>query len=270
MKILIVGCGDIGTKVGYKLLKEGHTVHALKRIPPSDTNTIFYIKTDITDESQIKSINTDYDMVLFIPTVDSRTQEAYTELYDVGLNNVLSHFSRKNNKTVFIFISSSIVYSQNKGEEVSEETTLLEGVNFRADILMQAEQRVLQHNEKSIVLRFSGIYGRGEQHMVKKLKKKTPVQETPPYYTNRIHVDDCVNSILFMIEKSTKEKLAKHIYNVTQTKVLSLYEYACVVAKENGLGTPVKEIRKEKDTSQGKKISNKSLQSLGYKFLHNS
>ena len=267
MKILIVGCGDIGTKVGYELLKQENVVHALKRTPPPNTNSIFYIKADITDQNQIKKLDTDYDIVLFIPTVDSRTKEAYVKLYDVGLNNVLTHFAKQKSKTVFIFISSSVVYSQNKGEEVSEDTRLQKGVNFRADILIEAEKQVIQHNEKSIILRFSGIYGRGEQQMIKKLKKNIPIQETPPYYTNRIHVDDCVNSILFMIEKSAKEKLPKNTYNVTETKVLPLYEYACMVAKENSLSIPVKKILDEKATSQGKKISNKHLLSLGYQFL---
>ena len=265
MKILIVGCGDIGTKVGCKLLKHSNEVHALKRTPSLDINNIFYIKADITDEKQTQKLDTDYDVVLFLATVDSRTKEAYLKLYDIGLNNILTHFS---SKTSFIFISSTVVYSENKGEEVNEESVLLKDVNFRADILMVAEQRVIQHNEKSIVLRFSGIYGRGEKHMIEKLKKNIAIQQHPPYYTNRVHVDDCVNSILFIIEKSNKKRLDKSIYNVTQTKVLPLYDYACIVAKENGLGVPLKDILSEENTAQGKKISNKSLLRLGYKFLH--
>ena len=269
MKILIIGSGDIGTAVGEELYKQGHKVVALRRSLVKSDNGIsyIYIQADISDAKSVEKLDTDYDFILFIAAVDSRTEEAYKNLYEIGLGNVLKFFAQKNNEAHFIFVSSTAVYGQSNGEFIDEETLPLAST-FRSKILLEAERNILAHNESSIVIRFSGIYGRGDRYMIEKIQNSQPIQYTPSYYTNRIHRDDCIGTLVFLIGKSNFNELAHRVFNATQGEAISLYDYALIIAAKYNLQEPVKEILNSKKDVGGKRISSSRVKELGYKFEH--
>jgi len=268
VRILIVGSGDIGAAIALKFHTQGHYVVALRRSKHTQTNGLSYIQSDISDDKSIENLDTEYDFVLFIASVDSSKEEAYISLYRRGLNNLLKLFKQNNSQASFVFVSSTAVYGQSSGEYVDENTPTVVN-SFRSQILLEAENSILSHNNLSLVVRFSGIYGRGDKYMIEKITKKQAFQYTPIHYTNRIHRDDCIGIICFFIEKKKFNELVYRIYNATQDNAISFYDYALIIAKENDLIEPVKEIVDLKEVAQGKRISNKRVRELGYKFQHN-
>ncbi|NOY85030.1 MAG: NAD(P)-binding domain-containing protein, partial [Nitrospirae bacterium] len=49
IKILIVGCGDVGTRLATRLIQNGHDVVGLRRSPPKDTlHKIPYFAADVS------------------------------------------------------------------------------------------------------------------------------------------------------------------------------------------------------------------------------
>ncbi len=261
MKILIVGSGNIGTAVAYALSKKGDDVTILKR-SPAGYHDIKYIQADTTKQKSFKMLNSDFEYVLFIAAPDTRSEETYKDLYEIGLTNALSFF----HTSTFIFVSSTAVYGQSQGELVDENSHARPN-NFRAEILLNAEQKVLSVHEKNIVIRFSGIYGRGESHLLPKLKNSQEIQFEPPYYTNRIHREDCIGIIVFLLEKLYHDSLDDNIYLATDKSNLTLYALATKIAEQHGVPHPKKLIL-DKKANQNKRLSSKKLEKLGYRFKY--
>ncbi len=259
-KILIIGYGDIGRSVAFTLSSLGYQVTSLKRTVIDDKNIIF---ADITKFEEVKLIDNRFDEVVIIISASGRNEKAYCDVFDVALKNILEHFK---DKASFTFISSTVVYAQNLGELVDEETPI-NPQNFRAKIIHQAEQMILSSNLQSIVIRFSGIYGRGSDYLINKIKTSDAIQYQPPYYTNRIHREDCIASIIFILQKKFNKELKHRVYNATNTHSAPLFELLSRVAKQNNLPMPKKEILKG-NVSQNKRICNTRLIQLGFKFKY--
>ncbi len=264
MSILLIGCGDIGLAVAYALKEKGYDVAALKRNPPKDKDGIQYIKADITDKKSLENLNKDYAQVLYIVSPDSSVESAYKSVFDEGLTNALEYFSQSS----FTFISSTVVYGQTSGEWVDESSIMIEG-NMRSKVLLRAEALVSMKQEDNTIIRLSGIYGRGGNRILKKLQAEEAFPFQPPYYTNRIHKEDCVGVIVFIMIEKFKRQLEEQVYIATDSNPLSMYEVASLVALENTLPSPEKKYL-EKDANQNKRISNKRIIALGYRFKYPS
>ncbi len=265
-KILIIGSGDLGMAVANDLVKERHEVSVLKRTPPTKKEKLIYIKADITDHKALQDINVDFNHVLLVVAPNSRNEEAYKHLFQTGVTNILQLFAAKNPKASFLFVSSTAVYAQSKGE-LTDEKSSTNPTNYRGKILLEAEKSILAHHKQNCVVRFSGIYGQGRNHIVEKLKNGEPIQYEPPYYTNRIHRKDCVEVLLFLLKRQFEDVLRHDLYLATDHDSLSMYDLALHLSKYYDLRTPQKAIFKE-GTSQNKKLSNQRLLDEGYVFRY--
>ncbi|MGZ8196556.1 MAG: NAD-dependent epimerase/dehydratase family protein, partial [Methylosarcina sp.] len=192
--ILIVGCGDIGSSLALRLSRQGHTVTGLRRHPPATKSPFAYWAGDITRAATLQEKRTDFDHVFFIVSADSRSEQSYRDVYETGLDNVLARFSG----LPLIFVSSTSVYAQSRGEWV-DEMSEADPEQFNGRLIRQAERKVLAANPENIVARFSGIYGPGRDYLLRKAVEAPLIQKTPPYYTNRIHQQDCVGVLSFLL-----------------------------------------------------------------------
>ncbi|MGZ8144127.1 MAG: NAD-dependent epimerase/dehydratase family protein, partial [Methylosarcina sp.] len=144
--ILIVGCGDIGSNLALQLSRQGHTVTGLRRHPPPGLSSFSYVAADITRAETLQERRTDFDHVFFIVSADGRTEQSYRDVYQIGLDNVLDRFSG----LPLIFVSSTSVYGQSRGEWV-DEMSEAEPEQFNSRLIRQAERKVLAANPENIV-----------------------------------------------------------------------------------------------------------------------
>jgi nucleoside-diphosphate-sugar epimerase len=105
-----------------------------------------------------------------------------------------------------IFVSSTSVYGQSKGEWVDENSPTKPG-QFSGKRLLEGERLVLGSSIGGLVVRFGGIYGRGANRLLQQVLKGSPCQESPPLYTNRIHRDDCVEVLRHLLTLSEPEQI---------------------------------------------------------------
>jgi nucleoside-diphosphate-sugar epimerase len=263
-KILIIGCGAIGTELARVLTRLGHTVTGVKRNPPSSDETIRYVRADIASVTDLERLPTDFDYLFFIVSVDGRTEQSYRAVYDIGLKNVLAKFAT----VPCIFVSSTSVYRQSNGEWV-DENSMAQPDNSNSQLIRQAEQQLIALNPHNIVVRFSGIYGRGRNYLLNRAKQSPAIQHTPPYFTNRIHQDDCVHVLVFLLEKKLAGVVLANYYLASDDDPAPTYEVMTWLAQQ--LNCPAPSIKPiASDDMMNKRCSNQRLKALGYQFIYPS
>ena len=266
-RILIAGCGDIGTAAGRLLVSDGHEVTGLKRQPPRTADCIKYIKADLTCPDDLLSLDTDYDLVIYILTPDDRSERSYRYAFEFGVNNLLSVFAG-NTSAKFLFVSSTSVYGQDHGEWVDEESAT-EPQNITGQIILKAEKCFLSQGRNNCVVRFSGIYGRSRSRLLDSVARGGKVQYRPPYYTNRIYRGDCVGVLRFMARKMLAGVSLDPIYLASDDDPAPKWDVYNNLAGKMGVVRPEKEIYPD-GSSQNKRCSNKRLKQLGYRFIYKS
>lgn len=260
--ILIVGCGGIGTQLGHSLAVQGHQVTGLKRHPPYDDNTIRYFAADITQADSLKALTSGFDQLFFIVSADGRTESSYRAVYETGLNHVLNRFSA----LPYIFVSSTSVYGQSRGEWVDEESEASPH-DLNARLIREAEQRVIAANSDNIVVRFSGIYGPGREYLLRLSAGAPAIQKIPPYYTNRIHQQDCVGVLSFLLSQRLAGNTLDRYYLASDDDPAPMWEVVSWLAERRHCPPPVIKPVAE-NAPMNKRCSNARLKALGYRFQY--
>ena len=207
-----------------------------------------------------------FDLLLVIVTPNERSAEGYDEVYLKGVGNLLQYFAAHQVQPPVIYVSSTRVYGQQLGEWV-DELSETQPVDACGRILLAAELQVLEQYEGNTVVRFSGIYGRSEPHFLKTLQGGLPVQHTPPSYTNRVHREDCVGALTFLIGKRLAgESLASH-YLVSDDEPAPKWEVLAWLAQYHELPEPPQQSLAA-DSNQGKRCSNQRIRAAGYSFKY--
>jgi len=269
-KILIVGCGSIGTQLAEVLMAKDHQVVGLKRNPPvSDVITgIDYFKADIGASNALKSLPLDFDFVYFIVSPDGRNQDSYEAIYKVGVNNLLAHFSNAETTPQWFFVSSTSVYGQTLGEWV-DENTISCPENATSQFIRLAEQRLIALNADHVIVRFSGIYGPGREYLLRMAKQVPAIQQDPPYYTNRIHQTDCVGVLVFLLECRLAGIVLESCYVASDDDPAPTWEVMSWLAERLGCSLPFVKAT-EQDATMNKRCNNQRLKALGYQFSYPS
>jgi nucleoside-diphosphate-sugar epimerase len=268
-KILIVGCGSIGTQLAEVLTTKGHQVVGLKRNPPV-TKGMEYFKADISSVNALKDLPLDFDFVFFILSPDCRNEESYGAIYKTGLNNILEHFAKSHTKPLWFFVSSTSVYGQIHGEWVDENSCAFPE-NITSQLIRLAEQRLIALSTNHVIVRFSGIYGPGREYLLRMANQSSApaIQKTPPYYTNRIHQADCVGVLVFLLDCRLAGIVLDSCYLASDDDPAPTWDVMSWLAQRLNCSLPsVKKM--EQDAIMNKRCNNQRLKALGYQFKYSS
>lgn len=275
-RVLLVGCGDIGSALATVLVVQGHQVSAVKRSAPRQALPgVSYLTCDITQPDQVQRIPCEVDQVFVILAPGERTENRYRALFTDGLSNLLHHFSNPPEERSplhgatphWIFVSSTSVYGQNQGEWVDENSpTLPQGFNGRC--LLQAEKLLHEHDASATVVRFSGIYGPDRSGLVQSVLRGNPVQYQPSYYTNRIHAEDCVHLLAHLFTQRLAGAVLQACYVASDNTPAPLGEVVTWLAQQLGCAVPPATAATALSRGQNKRCCNKQIIGLGYQFRH--
>ena len=266
--ILIVGCGDIGYRLATTLQQRGHAVTGLKRRafdvrPPFES-----FLADIREPASLQGLAFDFDTVVFIVSPDGRDAASYQVLFHDGLKNVLEHFAQSSRSPYFLMVSSTSVYGQQHGEWV-DESSPTEPDTATARCLVAAERLLWQQDAAHCVVRFSGIYGPGRTWLLRRAASDEAIQQSPPSYTNRIHAEDCVGVLLFLLEKHWAGTPLQACYLASDDDPASLWEVMIWLKQRMGR-LPPQALPHNDCAPQNKRCNNARLKALGYCFLYPS
>jgi nucleoside-diphosphate-sugar epimerase len=272
-RILIAGCGKLGSTVAVELASLGHQVTGLRRSVQMTKQDVNYLQADLTCPESLAKLPTEFDLVLMIVTPSDYSEAGYRAIYVEGVGNLLSHFAGRDSFPHVIYVSSTRVYGQQRGERIDEGSETIPA-DAQGRILLEAEQQVLAFGEANAtkintVVRFSGIYGAGSQFMQRIASQGKPAQFAPPCFTNRVHREDCVGSLVFLAEKALSGEALESHYLVSDNDPAPKWEVVNWVAEQTGLPSPEKEIC-DASAGQGKRCSNQRIREAGYSFKYPS
>jgi nucleoside-diphosphate-sugar epimerase len=261
-RILIAGCGDVGTVLGLQLVQAGHQVFGVRRNAHLLPAAITPIAADVTISGELCDLPEDLDFVFFTAAPDSSTEETYESTYLVGINNLLESLRDQSVSRVF-FTSSTSVYAQSEGEWLDEDSSA-EPTNFRGRIILRAEQLLFGGPFPATVMRAGGIYRPGSLRLLESVRSGKAVSiHGPPVYTNRIHLEDVAGALAHLMKLESPETLYLGVDNYP----CDLREVVQWMAKKIGVPQPAEDNIERRHFSS-KRCSNARLRASGYDFIY--
>ena len=274
MKLLIAGCGYVGTALGEELAKSGHEVWGLRRDLPAlrrlEGAGIQPIQADLLDTESLKKIPAvEYVILCQAP---SRKNDDYFSTYFQATKNLLQTLP-KNSCRKIVLISSTSVYSTRDGSWVDENTDPMvpnhidREAQENAKVLLDTERLLLSSGNPAVVLRLSGIYGEG-RNRVKSILDGRVNPVFSDVYMNRIHVTDIIRAIRILLEKGQPG----HIYLGSDDTPCTQKEFYSWVFERLGVPVSVRaKMPAENPHGQSnKRCSNKKIKELGLKLRYPS
>ena len=207
MRILIAGCGDVGTQAALQLAAEGHEVFGLRRDPGVLPGPIRPVAGDLTADQGLRELPTGIDAVVHAATAGRRDEAAYAAVYRDGLARLLDHVTARDGTAPrVVFLSSTTVYGDAGGAWV-DETTPVEPGSATGELIAEAEQLLLGAPVDGVVLRLAGIYGPGRTRQIEQVRAGEVVRPDPPVHGNRIHRDDAARALVHLLTLDAVEPI---------------------------------------------------------------
>ena len=259
-KVLIIGCGDLGTTIATRLFNAGHALIGVRKsnqLLPRDMQTIQADVTQINTLNALENINP--NILIYCVSADGSSDAQYQSSYVQGLKNVLATQANNHALQHVFFVSSTRVYGQIT-DEILDEITPAIPVDFGGERLLEAENVLNDLPCQSTKLRLSGIYGTGRLYLVNMAKDfaKWPQDN---HYSNRIHRDDAASFIAFLVEKVAKIQAVADCYIVTDDMPTPQYEVLTWLANQQKIDTSA---IKTPRAQGGKRLRNKRMRDTGF------
>lgn len=170
-----------------------------------------------------------YGLVIHCASSGKRGEIGYEEVFVQGMTRINEQQPPNARK---IFVSSTSVYGQTKGEQVTEDSPA-DPSTPTGKILREAEEIALTGG--ATVVRSSGIYGPGRAVLWEKFKRGEAVMEGDgSRWINQIHRDDLVSAIVRLIDRGDLQK----IYNASDNTPVTQHDYYAWCAELLGKPLP--------------------------------
>jgi len=268
-RILVVGAGDIGGQLAMKLAQANHDVWALRRSDIAIGQGVLTIQGDVSEPETLLDIPSDVDILVYTVASPEFSEEGYHKYYYRGISHVLHALKAQGQAPKYAFFtSSSSVYHQMDASWVDEESPT-EPNSFAGKELLQAERALAKGYIPATSVRFPGIYGPGRTRMIEQARQGGHCDPTPEVWTNRIHRDDCVGVLQFLIEKVLAGEEIDDIYLACDSEPATLYEILEWMKDRIGDVEPDYELP-EATRRANRRCSNKRLIAAGYQFKFNN
>lgn len=243
-RILIVGCGDIAMRVApllrgrYRLF--GLVRHA-ERSAELRATGIIPLAGDLDNRASLARIGGLADIVLHFAPPPSGTHLKNNDRRSHGIDtrtrNLLAALSRGTLPKRLIYISTSGVYGDCGGADVSE-THPLNPQTARARLRANAEQQIrgwAKHSPVNAnILRVPGIYA-DDRLPLERLRVRTPaIIREEDSYTSHIHADDLARIVLAALRYAKPNR----VYHASDDSRMKMGDYFDAVADAHGLPRP--------------------------------
>ena len=270
MRVLVAGCGDLGSALGLELAAGGDQVFGLRRHPDHLPPAIHPLAADLAEPSSLRALP-EVDAVVYAAAADQTNDDAYRRAYVDGVRNLLAAPSLRSHPPAhFLLVSSTAVYAQNDGEWVDERSPAAAD-HFRARRLLEGEALVRAAAPGAVVVRLAGIYGPGRTRLVDMVRAgRATCPAGPPRYANRIHRDDAAGALAHLLRLPAAGGGASPtpLYLAVDDSPVDLREVLIWLAQATG-APPPRTVSSPDAASlerSSKRCSNARLRSTGYRF----
>jgi UDP-glucose 4-epimerase len=260
-KVLIFGgAGFIGSHLTERLIQEGAAVTVYDNLKTGRTDNLAqvwkhpgfrFIEADVSDRKKVDKTVPGHEIIFhFCDDSDIRSAaehpDTFVEQNIMGLFYVLEAM-RRNGIRVILFPSSTTVFGELAHPPASESHGPMMPLNLYGGAKLAAEGLISAwahtYDFRAIVFRFVGIIGGRMDHgvvhdFVRKLQKDPTQLEILGDGTQSLSfvlVDDCVEAMLFALDRTEKNCNLVHIGNVDQISINETAEVICQVMKLKGV-----------------------------------
>jgi nucleoside-diphosphate-sugar epimerase len=195
-RVLVVGCGYVGSQLAALLVAEGVDVWGAKRDPAGLPPGVRPVAADVTVPRSLAALPGTVDAVVYAVAPGAPSPEAYRAGYVDGLRNTLAAVGDGARRLVLV--SSTGVYGHDDGRWVDEETPP-EPVDPTARLILEGEGIALGSRTPGVVLRLGGIYGPGRTRTVRQVLSGAAPCLPPNVYGNRIQRDDAAAAVRHLL-----------------------------------------------------------------------
>jgi nucleoside-diphosphate-sugar epimerase len=259
-KVLIAGCGYVGTALGERLVERGHQVWALRRDTAGLPAAFNKVSADLSRPAELGAIPADVDHLVYCASAGESSDAAYERAYVTGLSNVLHALEGRRVRRAF-FTSSTAVYAQTGGDVVDEQSETTPS-HFSGRRTLQAEGVLLASAIPSTVLRCAGIYGPGRTRLIDAVRQGTASMSDR--FTNRIHRDDIAGVIIPLMQQD----VAPRVLLLSDDEPAPQRDVTAFIAAQ--LGVPLPHSPPAEPSARGgdKRCDNACLHATGYRLLY--
>ncbi len=261
-KLLIAGCGDVGTQLGLLLVKLGHEVWGVRRNSGRLPVEIRPLGLDLTRPEELRDLPSGLDWIFYTAAAGERSEAAYRSAYVDGLRNIVEAGQYSTLRGITM-ISSTSVYAQNDGDWVDENSPT-EPQHFTGQIILEGENVLRSGPLPATIVRAAGIYGPGRTYLIRAVDEGRAIyDEEPPVYTNRIHRDDLATFLAHLYER----KLGGETYIAVDSHPAPRTEVFAWIAKQLGRSPQTAEASARRSRGN-KRLSNRKLLETDYSLLY--
>ncbi|GAA5508517.1 SDR family oxidoreductase [Novipirellula caenicola] len=255
LRILIVGCGYLGSVVAKMACDAGHTVFATTRRPDRAAelrrHEIQPILADWTNRSGLRELP-EVDRVLVAVSYDSASGMSRVESQVGGMRNLLDFVPEQAH---LCYISTTGVYHQTGGEWVDERSPTRPN-REGGRVHLQAEDLLHRHRPAApwTILRLAGIYGPGRVPRIDSVLQGQPIVSAEAGYLNLIHVHDAARAVF-----AAWQDRSHRLYVVGDDEPMPRRDFYCEIARQCRVAPPVFEPPRAGSAKQMRSESNKRV-----------
>lgn len=265
--LLIIGCGDLGRRVGGSLLEHRWSVSAVRRHPSPHDTRFHWTAADYCVPGSLdfaQQLRPEFVLASFTPT--SMDLEGYRRGFAEGAANVLRGLGSYRPKLVMM-TSSTRVYEETEGGWV-DESSALSSTDERALAIIEAEQLLLNSEQTVTIVRFGGIYGGHRGRLLTKITRGQIAPVSPVRYTNRIHREDCAGFLAHLINLSQAGQLLAAAYNGVDSEPAPAHEVEGWIAAKLGINGVQTDVNIVERSVSHKRCSNALMLASGYSLRY--
>jgi len=268
-RIVIAGCGYVGTALALELADDGHEVFGLRRDPSRLPSRIQPVQGDLSRRESLIVLPEGVELAVYCVSPDSPAVRDYRTAYLDGLERSQRTLRDQGAKPRrILFTSSTSVYSQGRGEWVDERSPA-RPARESGETLILAEQLLQASGFDATVVRFGGIYGPGRTRLVEQVARGEAVVEpsSSSHYTNRIHRDDAAGMLAHLLSIDP----AHDLYLGVDSEPADEADVLRFLASELDVAPPRERAPGEappKRRAGSKRCRNDRIRAEGYVFRH--
>src|SRR5690606_17135172 len=191
--------------------------------------------------------------LVYAPSPDARTAEAYDRAYPAGLRALLDALPDPDGLQRCVLVNSTAVWGPDTADAWVDEDTPTMPTDFRGAAMLAAE--ALMHERlpgRGTALRLSGLYGPGRLRLVEGLRAGHIIApDGPGHWANRIHIDDAAQACAHLLTLPNPEPL----YIATDDFPIPTAQLYDTLAQLTGSPAPAR----RPQAPSGKRLSNARL-----------
>lgn len=240
-RLVIFGCGYVGSALAEQALSRGVRVTALTRNDEKAAvlraSGVEVVVADLAESAWHGRIEGGADWVVNCVSSGGGGLGGYRHSYVAGMESVRAWASAGGPVGTMVYTGSTSVYPQDGGVRIKEEATT-DGAGERARVLLAAEDIVKSGQgawSRWFVLRLAGIYGPGRHHLLEQVRSGE-ASGKGDVHLNLVFRDDIVAAIWAVL--LAKPEVANEVFNVADDGAATKAEIVAWLAQRLGVTVP--------------------------------